>query len=65
MNDMTEGETPTMTVEEVARLLGVSRDAVYDAVARGEIAAIRLGRLIRIPRQPILDSLRMASINYP
>ena len=51
-------ETPTtLSVDEYAALIGVSRDAVYDAVRRGQIPAVRVGRLIRIPRQPVLDAL--------
>ncbi|WP_231510154.1 helix-turn-helix domain-containing protein, partial [Streptosporangium roseum] len=38
-----------MTVAESALLLGVHRDAAYDAVHRGELPAIRVGRAIRIP----------------
>ncbi len=40
----------TYTVDQAAKLLGVSRDAVYDAVARGEIRYLRFGRAIRIPK---------------
>ena len=50
-------EPTTLSVDEYAALVGVSRDAVYDAVRRGEIRAVRVGRLIRIPRQPVLDAL--------
>lgn len=38
------------TVEQAAAVLGVNRKSVYDAVARGQLAAVRIGRLIRIPR---------------
>lgn len=50
-------EPTTLSVDEYAALVGCSRDAVYDAVHRGEIRAVRIGRLIRIPRQPVLDAL--------
>lgn len=40
----------TLTVPEVARLLGISRNEAYLAVQRGEIPARRIGRRIVIPR---------------
>lgn len=42
-------EPKWLSVDEYAAQLRVSRDAVYDAVRRGEIHAVRVGRLIRIP----------------
>ena len=40
------------TVEEVAGMLRVNRNVVYDLVAKGEIASVRVGRLLRIPSKP-------------
>lgn len=40
----------TYRVEEIARLLGLSRAAAYDAVARGEIPSLRFGRRVVVPR---------------
>jgi len=40
----------TMTVEEAAVVLGISRATAYDAVSRGEIPCIRIGRRILIPK---------------
>lgn len=48
---------PTISVEDLAEVLGVSRDAVYDAVSRGDILAVRVGRLIRVASQPIREQL--------
>jgi excisionase family DNA binding protein len=39
----------TMTIPEVAELLGISRSAAYRAVARGEIPTIRIGRRLLVP----------------
>lgn len=50
-------ERPTMTVPEAAEALGVHRDTVYDAVRRGELPAIRLGRTVRIPTARIARML--------
>lgn len=43
-------DTRLMTVPEAAKLLRISRNLAYELVARGEIPAIRLGRVIRVPR---------------
>lgn len=43
------GLPATMTIPEVAELLGVSRSAGYRAVARGEIPTIRIGRRLLVP----------------
>ena len=39
----------TLTVEEVASLLGLGRTAAYEAARRGEIPCRRLGRRIIVP----------------
>lgn len=39
-----------LTVREAAALLRISRNLAYELVTRGEIPAIRLGRVIRVPR---------------
>lgn len=39
----------TMTVDEVADLLDISRGTAYEAVRRGDIPSLRLGRRIVIP----------------
>jgi len=40
----------TLTVEEAATLLGISRAFAYEAVTRGEIPSIRIGRRILVPK---------------
>ncbi|WP_336488831.1 excisionase family DNA-binding protein [Methylobacterium nigriterrae] len=42
-------ERRTITVEEAGRRLGVSRGSAYEAVRRGEIPTIRIGRLLLVP----------------
>ena len=39
-----------MNVEEVRALLSLSRNAVYEAIARKEIPSIRIGRRLLVPR---------------
>ena len=46
----------TLTVEEAARLLGISRALAYELVRDGEIPSLRLRRRIVIPRR-VIDAL--------
>ena len=46
MND----DVRLLTVPEAAKLLRISRNLAYELIAKGEIPAIRLGRVIRVPR---------------
>lgn len=51
----------TLTVEEAARLLGISRALAYELVARGEVPSIRLGRRIVVPRRALDTMLDTAT----
>jgi excisionase family DNA binding protein len=53
----------TMTVEEVARALGISRAFAYEAVHRGEIPHIRIGRRMLVPRAALARVL--AAVELP
>jgi excisionase family DNA binding protein len=46
-----------LTAREAAAILRVGRNQLYQAVARGELGAVRIGRSIRIPRQALLALL--------
>jgi len=39
-----------MSVPEAGALLGLGRNAAYEAAARGDIPTIRLGKLIKVPK---------------
>lgn len=39
----------TISVEEAARRLGVSRNTAYEAAGRGEIPTIKIGRRLLVP----------------
>lgn len=54
---MTE-EKIVLSVEEVARLLGISRFLAYECARRGTIPTIRLGRRLLIPREAFMAWLR-------
>ena len=50
----------TFTVDEVARLLGISRSGAYDSIARGEIPSLNIGRRVLVPREPFLKLIGCA-----
>jgi excisionase family DNA binding protein len=50
-----------LTAHEAAAILRVGRNQLYQAVARGELGAIRIGRSIRIPKHALLDLLTLGS----
>lgn len=56
-------ERQTVSVTEAGRLLGIGRVSAYQAVQRGELPSIRLGRRIVVPRAA-LDRL-LASGRMP
>jgi excisionase family DNA binding protein len=60
MPKQNENSTPptrrTLTVAEVADIAGVSRISIYEAVRRGEIQAVRIGKRIVVPRT-VVDQL--------
>lgn len=46
-------EKPYFSIAEVAKILGVSRTAVYNKVKKGQIEAIRVGRSFAISDETI------------
>lgn len=64
MTSSTQTERPshenaplTISVEEAGRMLGIGRSSAYAAVRRGDIPALRVGHLIRVPRARLLALL--------
>ncbi len=46
-------ERLTYTVEEAGKLLGVGRQAAYEAARTGSIPALRIGRRLVVPRDAL------------
>ncbi len=42
----------TYSVDEAAQRLGIGRNSCYDAVRRGDIPSIRIGKRLLVPRIP-------------
>jgi len=47
----------TLTVEEAGLFLGIGRSAAYEAVRRGEIPHLRIGRRLLVPVPRLLALL--------
>jgi excisionase family DNA binding protein len=47
------------SVPEAGRLLGLGRNAAYDAAKRGDIPTLRIGRLLLVPKIPFHRMLGM------
>ena len=45
--------TRIMTVDEVARYLGVVPDTIYRKARRGEIPAVKMGKMWRFPKETL------------
>lgn len=58
-------ERSTMTVEEAAAVLGISRTSAYECVRRGELRAVRLGRRLVIPRLVVDQLLAGERVTVP
>jgi excisionase family DNA binding protein len=53
---MTELERMALTVAETASLFGLARNSACEAIRRGELPAVRIGRRILVPR-PALEKM--------
>jgi excisionase family DNA binding protein len=54
-------ERMLLTVGEVAEVLGVGRNKVYELMYRGELHSVKLGGLRRVTRPALDDFLRRLS----
>lgn len=51
----------TLSVEEAAILLGISRALAYNLVRRGELPSLQLGRRVVVPRRALEDYVAAAT----
>ncbi len=51
-------ESLTLTVTECAELLGIGRNSAYEAIARGEIPVVKIGKRLLVPRQALEKMLQ-------
>ena len=50
---------------EAGKMLGLGRNAIYDAIARGEIPVLRFGRRIVIPKRALEKMLSGDALRQP
>lgn len=49
--------TPTISVEDAGKVLGLSKDSAYKAAHAGQIPTLRFGRKILVPTARLLELL--------
>ncbi len=54
-------ERPTLTVDETAVILQISRSTLYDALRAGEVPCIRVGRRVLVPTARLRDLLGLGA----
>jgi len=59
---MPELDRLTLTVEEAAELLGISRGLAYELVKRGELPRLQLGRRVVVPRKALEELMEAAKL---
>ena len=58
---MVEQERVTLSIEEAAGMLGISRAHAYELVRRGALPRLRLGRRVVIPRKALEEFVEAAT----
>jgi excisionase family DNA binding protein len=48
---------PTISIDEAALMLGISRSAAYRAAKAGQLVTFRVGRRLLVPTAPLLRML--------
>lgn len=57
MEKYLEEYPPVLSVNEVAHILGISAKTVRQLIKTGDINGIRVGKLIKVPRNRLIDYL--------
>lgn len=56
------GASEALTADQLAAFLGVHRNTVYEAAARGEIPHVRLGRRLVFSRSAVMSCLATCNV---
>jgi excisionase family DNA binding protein len=62
MTEEPEDKRLVYEVPEAGAMLGLSRNASYEAAKRGDFPTVRFGKLIRVPKAAFLQMLEKAGI---
>ncbi|MGE9976850.1 helix-turn-helix domain-containing protein [Coprococcus catus] len=57
MEKYLEEYPPVLSVNEVAHILGISAKTVRQLIKTGDINSIRVGKLIKVPKNRLIDYL--------
>lgn len=55
-------DSPLITVSDYARIFGLSLAGAFDAVQRGDVQTVRVGRTIRVLTKPLREPLGLEAI---
>lgn len=55
----------TLSIDEVAEILGISAGLAYGLVARGELPSLRFGRRILVPRKAVDELVNACAAPEP
>lgn len=64
LNEMSKVERLTLTVDEAAHLLGISRGLAYELAHCGQLPVVRLGRRLVVPKAAIMKMLEDVNEQY-
>lgn len=62
LDDLSNGGRSVLTIEETAEALNLKRTATYEAVRRGQLPSLRLGRRLFVPVPALMRLLNGESI---
>lgn len=62
MTNSDDDKRLVLEVPEAGAMLGLSRNASYEAAKRGDIPTIRIGKLLRVPKAAFLKFLQDAGV---
>lgn len=48
---------PTLTVADALKIIPLSRNGLYEAIRRGDIATVKMGKKILVPTAPLRRQL--------
>ncbi len=59
---MTDSLPPLLTVEQTVRLTQLGRATVYEALRRGDLPSVRVGRRVLIPTAALMRRLGLDTL---
>ncbi len=57
--------TPTLTVPQAAKILGICREGAYRAARNGSLPTVKVGRAVRVPTAALRRMLALDEVAAP